>query len=316
MIIKTVFENISSFIFNMSNKGKTDSNRGITNELSKLGIKNIGIIPSLNTSRLKNYTQEKAVIQSPSPSSISLEISVPTPTSLNEIKPTTEKTSQLFLLDKITHMEAIDPNFTVNKSIKEQRNAHNIAKKYLQEEARKINAEVLFVSPLDHHSTPKIDEVEIKQDLDISVFTWKNTKGVQGDIQQDGKLPGHVALYGVASQFNSCEATHRFTPKPGTAVNTYKGDPTQGPGAQLQFSDQQVEIINNAANLGFNGLCQVLDDSTKMTIKHDYLTPETQDSAAMVIRQLHQNGNKIEIELQVFQGKGGARKMATALGLA
>lgn len=296
MIIKNALENITSFLFNTDNKGKINSN-GTTSEITKLGIKNIGIIPSLNSlwNKLnKNHTQEKAAIRSPTSSSISLEISVPTPTSLNEVKPTLEKTIQLFPLEEIIHTEPIDPNFTVSKSIEEQRNAHDIAKKYLQKEAGKINAEVHFVSPLNYLSAPKIYEVEIKQDLDISVFTWKNSKGVQGDIQQDGKLPGHIALYGVASQFNSCEATDRFTPKPGTAVNTYKGDPTQGPGAQLQFSNQQVEIINNAANLGLNGLCQVLDDSTKITIKHGYLTPETQESAEMVIRHLQQNGNKIE----------------------
>lgn len=191
-------------------------------------------------------------------------------------------------------IKAIDPNFTVDKSIAEQRNAHNYAKKYLQEEARKIHAEVLFVSPVNDHPCLRVDEIKIKQDLDTAIFTWENTKGVQGDIQRDGKLFGKVVLYGVASQFNSCEATYRFTPKPGTAVETYKSDPTQGPGAQLQFPDRQVELINNAANLGFNGLCQVLDDSTRTAVKHGYLTPETKESAEIIINQLQQNGRKIE----------------------
>ena len=194
----------------------------------------------------------------------------------------------------IVPIQAIDANFTVDKSIAEQRNAHNNAKQYWQEEATKINAEVFFVSPINGHSCPRVDEVEIKQDLDSAIFTWENTKGVQGDIQRDGRLSDHVVLYGVASQFNSCEATQRFTPKPGTAVVTYESDPTQGPGAQLQFPDQQVEIINNAANLGLNGLCHVLDDRTKMTVKHGYLTPETKESAEIVISQLQQNGDKME----------------------
>jgi hypothetical protein len=188
----------------------------------------------------------------------------------------------------------IDLFFTQNKLITEQRNAHNTAKEYLQKEARKIGAEVVFVSPVNSHICAKVDEVKIKKDLNTSIFTWENTQGVQGDIQRDGKVPGNVVLYGVASQFNSCEATARFTPQPGTAVNTYKSDPTQGPGAQLQFPDQQVEIINDAANLGFNGLCQVLDDTTKTAVKHGYLTPETKESAEAVIEQLQKNGDKME----------------------
>lgn len=208
-------------------------------------------------------------------------------------------------------IKAIDPNFTVNKSITEQRNAHNNAKQYLQEEATKINAEVFFVSPVNGLSCLRVDEIEIKQDLDTAIFTWENTKGVQGDIQKDGKLFGYVVLYGVASQFNSCEATQRFTPKPGTAVETYQSDPTQGPGAQLQFPNQQVEMINNAANLGFNGLCQVLDDSTKMAVKHGYLTPETKQSAEIVIRQLQQNGDKMEFLCigNIPKGKNNTEKV-------
>ncbi len=188
----------------------------------------------------------------------------------------------------------ISPSFTQNRSIAEQRKAHEVAKTYLQEKAVELKAEVTFTAPITIHPIPKVNSVILRKNLDMSVFSWEDTQGIQGDIQRDGKNPDNVVLYGVASQFNSCEAIDRFTPNPGTAVKTYQGDPTQGPGAQLQFPDQQVEIINNAANLGFNGLCQVLDDTDKSAVKHGYLTPETADSAKSVIKQLQKNGSKLE----------------------
>lgn len=211
---------------------------------------------------------------------------------MNKSEPTSEPTN--VQKEELWEIKAIDHNFTANNLIEDQRNAHNVAKRYLQKEATKINAEVIFVSPVNTHPCPKVGEVKIKHDLDTAVFTWENSTGVQGDIQKDGKLAGHVVLYGVASQFNACEASRRLTPKPGAAVQAYKYDNTQGPAAQLQFPDQQVEIINHAANLGFNGLCQVLNDGTRLAVDHGYLCPTTETSAELLINQLQQNGDKME----------------------
>jgi hypothetical protein len=41
-------------------------------------------------------------------------------------------------------------------------------------------------------------------------------------------------------------------------------------------------------------LCQVLDDTTKMAVKHGYLTPETKELAEAVIEQLQKNRDKME----------------------
>lgn len=281
MTIKKVFDAITSFIIDPGNKRRKPSTRGLAWAVTIiLGIGTLGIMQGVSALWRKLRHIEK-----------------------NE---THEKTGRFFQKsvpknnkdpEQPVNNPSIQPiasNFTVDKSIAEQRQAHNNAKEYLLEEATKIGADVVFVSPINSFPCPKVDEVQIKKDLDPAIFTWEKTEGVQGDIQKDGKRPDQVVLYGVASQFNACEAVMPFTPKPGTAVETYKGDPTQGPGAQLQFPDQQVEIINNAANLGFNGLCQVLDNTTKMAIKHGYLTPRTKELAEAVIEQLKKNGDKME----------------------
>lgn len=191
-------------------------------------------------------------------------------------------------------IKAIDYNFTTNKTIDEQRIAHEASKDYLKNELGSMGADVSFVAPPALSPEQSMDNTFISEPLNSSVFSWESSNGVQGDIQRDGKNSSERVVYGVASQFNTCEASARFTPQPGTAVETYKTDHTQGPGAQLQFVNQQVETLNNAANQGFNGLCKVLDESTKTAMKHGYLTPQSYEEADAIIRQLKENGDKLE----------------------
>jgi hypothetical protein len=190
-----------------------------------------------------------------------------------------------------TTITAIDKAFT-SRPIEEQKKAHNIAKAYLEKRLSIIGAEVTFVSPIQK-APQLVDSIKIQNDLDKSVFSWQNTTGVQHDIQKDSTNSSLVVLYGVASQFNSCEAPDRFTPDPGRAFAIYCNDLTQGPLAQLQFPLEQVELINDAANIGFNGLCQVLDDATKENIQHGYFSPSNAFSQ-IIIQQLVENGHKIE----------------------
>lgn len=203
-------------------------------------------------------------------------------------------------------------DFTLHNSIEDQRRAHDTAKKNLIEKAGSIGAEVTFVTPLiEAIIGPSINSVKINKDLDGNIFSWQKTDGVQDDIQKDGKLSDRVVLYGVASQFNSCEASDRFTPGIGKAVETYKNDRTQGPLAQLQFPDQQVELINIAANEGLNGLCRILDEETKSTVKHGYLTPETKESAESLIQALTLVGHQIEFLCigNIPKGEGNTQKV-------
>lgn len=290
--IGNILNSITSFITNSSKNSRAPLPSGIARVVTAiiLGVGTIGIAYGLsalwrNLRQVdKNETQEKI-------SQFFRRIFAKNHTEKSENPITAHSFTEQ--PNEFIGIQPIDPHFTRLKSIAEQRNAHNIAKTYMQEELSKINAEVFFVSP-SSAPCPEVQGIQFKHDLDPAIFTWENTQGVQGDIQRDGKLLNHVVLYGVASQFNACEAVTPFTPNPGTAVQTYKGDPTQGPGAQLQFPDQQVEIINNGANLGFNGLCQILDDTTRMTVRHGYLTPKTPELADIVIRQLREDGHKME----------------------
>ena len=177
--------------------------------------------------------------------------------------------------------------------ISTHRNKHRLAKEQLQTSLAQTfpEAKVSFVSPAKK-PCPKVADVIIKNDLDKAIFTWENTPGVQGDIQKDGKNDKQTVLYGVASQFNGSEAVNPYQVPKGEAVETYKRDPTQGPGAQLQFPDSQVELINNAAFDGFNGLCRVLDEKTIHLVHHGYLIVESEEEASQVIAQLQKDGDK------------------------
>ena len=216
---------------------------------------------------------------------------IPSPINL---APTENANVDPALIPEQGKVEAIIHEFTTMYTIDEQKLAHNISKKYLERFAENNQAEISFVSHQLETKTPKFGNIKIVQDLDSEVFKWAITKGVDFDIQNDGKIPNQVVLYGVASQFNSSEAMYPVTQKPGKAVEIYPSDPTQGPIAQLQFPDQQVEAINDAANIGFNTLCYVLDEKTKNTVRHGYLTPQSDELAKDLITQLRKNGSKME----------------------
>ena len=177
-------------------------------------------------------------------------------------------------------------DFTSTRSHEEQLLAHEKAEFFLRAHLHKIGSSFELFAPYMEAGT--MTNTNVGQ-LDSSVFTWEHTDGVQGDIQRDGEDDGHgdgdgdagpdqevpgetLFVYGAASQFNGSEApTEKETLKPGTAVELYKKDKTQGPQAQLQFSKQQVELINCAANIGFNTLVKVLNESTKDAVKNGYL---------------------------------------------
>lgn len=201
--------------------------------------------------------------------------------------------AEVYFASKMDGIKPIEVNFTTDTPIEKQREAHEGAKVFLKKALRGIGGTVTFVKPSER-IPPELKDVEIKQDLNPAIFSWENTQGVQEDIQRDSKKDdGVVRLYGVASQFNGCEATGKYTLEPGKAVGTYKFDPTQGPKAQLAFGDHQVELINAAGNLGYNGLCNVLDAETQDAIGHGYLTPNS-DNADQVIEQLRTQGHEAE----------------------
>lgn len=196
--------------------------------------------------------------------------------------------------DAVKNTPQIDRNFTTVKTIDEQRKAHILAKNFLRKNLEKLGAKVEFLKPPDS-SIPDLKSFQIKPNsLDTNIFSWEATHGVKEDIQRDGKrTEKNVILYGVASQFNASESTTPSTIAPGGAKTLYTNDRTQGPQAQLAFSDEQVEVINSGANIGYNALCNVLDENTKNSVNHGYITPH-KDNGNQIIDRLKQEGHKTE----------------------
>ncbi len=199
--------------------------------------------------------------------------------------------------EKIFEIAAIDPDFTKNLSIEEQRKAHQNSKEYLEIALKSLNAEVDFVSPKSVICKDR-NEVIIKKDLRPNIFSWKEVPEIQVNIQNDGKNPLQIVLYGIRSQYNLSMAENitRFTPAPHKAVETCVAgtSSSQETHAQLQFPNEQVEFINNASNLGFNTLCHVLDETTKTSIDNGYFAPLNDKSARLVLEQIKKNGQKME----------------------
>ena len=218
------------------------------------------------------------------------------------VKSRSKKTARkikLFAKQKISKNNKTKKNIMDSDLILTQQKIHSNAKKYLGHQLSSIGAFSTIINPVNILKSKKNNESKISSSLDNNIFSYSLSFGVQDDIQNDATDNNNVYLYGVASQFNGCEAADRFTPKSNKAWDLYKTDFTQGPGAQLQFGKKQVEIINEGANLGFNGLINLLTEETYSSVKHGYFTPENQKQADLLLRELKvtENLNKIEYQL-------------------
>jgi hypothetical protein len=206
---------------------------------------------------------------------------------------TVEPPEDLYLTKNWTSIPWIPENYTSATPMEEQRKAHERAKIFLSKNLQGLGAHVAFISPPEK-AAPELSSIEIGDPLNPAVFSWQATLGVQDDITRDGLLNDKIIRkYSAASQFNGCEAPDNVPVRPGNGVKAYKGDPTQGPQAQLAFPPDQVEIINCGGNIGFNGLCNVLEETTKDTVRGGYLTPVSRNIDS-VIDQLRNFGHKIE----------------------
>ena len=69
-------------------------------------------------------------------------------------------------------------------------------------------------------------------------------------------------------------------------------------GALLVLKAEKVEIINEGANLGFNGLINLLSEETYSSVNDGYFIPENQKQADLLLRELKvtENLNKIEYQ--------------------
>lgn len=210
----------------------------------------------------------------------------------NHLTTTVSQKKTEITVDVINSVESIDRDFVIKNSIEIQRAAHAAAKVFLTDQLTSIGATVAFITPPPLTDLRELGSIKISQLLE-SVFYWEYTEGVALDIQRDGnRNENNIIIYGVASQFNGCEATRPYTIPPGQATKLYKNDPTQGPQAQLQFHPNQIELINCGGNIGFNGLSNILDEETKSSTKHGYFMPSIEQADAVI----HSLSNKEGIE--------------------
>lgn len=195
----------------------------------------------------------------------------------------------------IKNTPPIASDFTTKTSRCDQIKAHETAKQFLEDNLPKTGATVQFISHCKQTAPKLLSTVHIDTaQLDKNVFQVGYTIGATADICKDGKrTEDNVIVYGVASQFNWGESATKTTISPGQAVEKYKFDPTQGPACQLAFPEDQVELINCAANIGSNGLCYALVSPNHTQVAHGYFTPD-ETHADKVIVDLQENGAIIE----------------------
>ena len=202
---------------------------------------------------------------------------------------------------------------------------HNMAKEYLKEKMQPplatYHAVVNAATTITTTTTPTIPDInswkEIASNLNViegtnkaaNIFSWEITRGVKEDIEKSATTTNEdeMIFYGAASQYNSCESPGRFTPKIGSGREWYLQDRTQGPQAQLAFSnsssdDDILETILVAANKGFNGLAKMLSSCNDMSddeyylgvVQHGYLTPRTDQEAKKLLQCLIDYGHEME----------------------
>lgn len=185
-------------------------------------------------------------------------------------------------------IKPIDRKFNLAKKV-DQLVAHQKAKDYLTLALRQVGASVQFINP-------DIQPIKLKDfkfsPLNPKVFEWEYVKEVEFNIRQEAiREDDSIVLYVAASQFNGGQAQNRETIPPNQAAASFAAHPTQGTMAQSAFGDEQVEIVNNGANVGFNGLANVI--SNLDAVSHGHFTPRVAN-ANQIIADLTENINKME----------------------
>lgn len=170
-----------------------------------------------------------------------------------------------------------------------QINLHKKAKQQLVIDLQNQGATVEFIKP----STPP-EKMVPSGPLNSNVFTYEISSGVKEKIIADGKRKEDNNIgYAVLSQFNVTESKDRSLVKPERAINAYSKDLTQGPQAQLAFSDPQIKAICTAGSKGFNSICPILNSNTKLAVVNGYFTP-TSENIDDAISQFAEKGHLVE----------------------
>ena len=172
--------------------------------------------------------------------------------------------------------------------------------------------DVSFVSP---PAGVAFTELALPPALSKDLFYCSITRGVESDIPRSSLDEGAIHVWGAASQQNGTEAPGVFTPPPGGVMEASAFDGTQGPLAQ-RTNPRMFELVNAAANLGFNELADVLNEDASGALKHGYLTPNTPDEARATIESFGQDGAKLSALCVKSVPDGGRSPVYLIMGAA
>ncbi|MEZ5315043.1 MAG: hypothetical protein R3E91_02375 [Chlamydiales bacterium] len=172
---------------------------------------------------------------------------------------------------------------------------HNMAKSLLIQELQKIGTEVIFASGniSENKSYNAVIEYSTSP-LDAKVFSWKymNIDELNLEIEKDSKIRDRITFYGVPSLFNG-KMPSMPSLLPTESRNLISNNLFEVQ-ARLQFPDEQLEIIDRSAHIGFNGMVELLNQEMENYVWDGRLAPETFEQARLVIRQLKDQNHPIE----------------------
>ena len=92
-------------------------------------------------------------------------------------------------------------------------------------------------------------------------------------------------------------------------------DSTQGPLAQ-RTNPRMFELVNAAANLGFNELADVLSEDARGALKHGYLTPNDPKETKAILQSFEHNGTKVSALCVKSVPEGGRSGVYLVMGAA
>jgi ribosomal protein S11 len=153
---------------------------------------------------------------------------------------------------------------------------HEVAKKTFKDAMEHLGLGVSYVDASGWNHK------QLEGYLDLSIFRWSATTGVQNDIPAASSDKDRVHIFSVASQYNAAEAPSPFTPPVAKAMEKSTYDNTQGPLAQ-RTNPVVFELVTAfLTNLGFNMMEYALPSAgsthkVRSTIEHGYLRPHNQN---------------------------------------
>lgn len=157
-------------------------------------------------------------------------------------------------------------------------------------------------------------------ELDLSIFHWSRTGGVQYDIPMAANDANRVHLFSAASQYNAAEVPSAYIPPIGEAMEKSAHDHTQGPFAQ-RTNPVVFELVTAfLTHLGFNMMEYVLPSAGNTytngsAIQHGYLRPSNQN-VGQLAQEMEEKFRNLEVPCYESRPTNGGQSIFLMLGAA